>query len=168
MDLALEIIAWSVSGVLMLLGLVGTFLPIVPGPLIIFLGAVAYWGILWGDTQSGWIGFFILFLLLALTQAVEMVSSAVGAKVFGSTKWGALGAILGGLVGMFFGIFGIIAGPLVGVFAFEMLFAKKEWKPATKSTWGTLIGAAAGVGIKVVIGATMVIWFVVNEIWVGL
>jgi uncharacterized protein len=168
MDLALEITAWSVSGLLMLLGLAGTFLPIVPGPLIIFLGAVAYWGILWGDTRTGWIGFLILFLLLALTQAVEMASSAVGAKVFGSTKWGAFGAIVGGLIGMFFGIIGIIAGPLVGVFAFEMLFAKQEWKPATKSTWGTLVGAAAGVGIKVIIGVAMVIWFVVNEIWVGL
>ena len=168
MELALQITAWSVSGLLMFFGLAGTFLPVVPGPLIIFLGAVSYWAILWGDTHTGWIGFLILFLLLALTQAVEMASSAVGARVFGSTKWGALGAIIGGLIGMFFGIIGIIVGPLAGVFAFEMLFAKQEWKPATKSTWGTLIGAAAGVGIKVVIGFAMVMWFVANEIWIGL
>ena len=88
MDMALEITAWSVGGLLMLFGLAGTFLPIVPGPLIIFLGAVAYRAILWNDANTGWGGFLILFLLLALTQAVEMASSAVGARVFGSTKWG--------------------------------------------------------------------------------
>lgn len=167
MQLALEITAWAVGGILMLTGLAGTFLPIVPGPLIIFLGAVAYRAILWGDAATGWGGFLILFFLLALTQAVEMVSSAVGARVFGSTKWGALGAIIGGLVGMFFGILGILIGPLAGVFAFEMMFAKQEWKPATKSTWGTLVGAAAGVGIKVGIGVLMIAWFVINEIWIG-
>ena len=167
MELALEITAWTVGGLIMLCGLVGTFLPVIPGPLIIFLGAVAYWLILWNNTKIGWLGFLILFLLLALTQLVEMASSAVGAKVFGSTKWGALGAIIGGIIGLFFGIFGIILGPLIGVFAFEMLFAKQEWKPATKSTWGTLLGAAAGVGVKIVIGFIMIFWFIVDEVWIG-
>ena len=151
----------------MLCGLIGTFLPVVPGPLIIFFGAVSYWVILWGDAQMGWLGFLILFLLLALTQLVEVGSSAVGAKVFGSTKWGAIGAIVGGLIGLFFGIFGIILGPLIGVFAFEMLFAKQEWRPATKSTWGTFLGAAAGIGVKIVIGVIMILWFVVDELWIG-
>jgi len=167
MELALEITAWTVGSLLMLSGLAGTFLPVVPGPLLIFLGAVAYWAILWGDTRIGWLGFLILFLLLALTQLVEMASSAVGAKVFGSTKWGALGAIVGGIIGLFFNIFGILLGPLIGVFAFEMLFAKQEWRPATKSTWGTLLGTAAGVGVKIVIGVFMILWFVIDEIWIG-
>lgn len=166
METAQVITAWVVGLGLMIGGLAGTFLPVVPGPLVIFLGAVSYWAILWGEAKIGIGGFIVLFVLLALTQIVEMLSSAVGAKVFGASKWGALGAIVGGIIGFFFGIIGIVVGPLIGAFAFEMLFAKKKIKPATKSTWGTFIGATAGIVIKVAIGVLMIGWFFVDVFWV--
>ena len=85
--------------------------------------------------------------------------------MFGSTKWGMIGAVVGGTVGIFFSLPGLILGPLIGVFAFEMIFGRKELKTATRvktatrSTWGSLLGGTVGLIAKVVIGVAMVIWF---------
>lgn len=159
---------WIVLALIMITGFVGTFLPVLPGPLIIFVGAAIHQVLhyFWRDDLaplSIW-GCVALTLLLALSALVEFLSGAMGAKWFGSTRWGAIGALVGGVVGLFFGIPGLLLGPLIGVFAFEMLFAKQQWKPATKSTWGTLLGTGVGLAFKVAIAAVMVVWFYVDTL----
>jgi uncharacterized protein YqgC (DUF456 family) len=72
---------------------------------------------------------------------------------------------LGGVVGLFFGLPGLILGPLVGGFAFEMLFAKMELKPAAKSTWGTLLGTGLGLVARVAVSVVMVAVFVVDALF---
>ena len=136
-DIAVLVIKWVTVGTLMMGGLVGTFLPVLPGSFFILLGAVGHY-FLFGQSESGltWVSFVVLGLLFGLSVLVDWFSGAIGAKWFGSSKWGIAGVIVGGIIGFFFGFVGLIIGPLLGAFIFEMIFAKKELNTATKSTWG--------------------------------
>ena len=60
-----------------------------------------------------------------------------------------------------------IAGPLVGAFVFEKWLAKQELKPAAVSGVGSVVGTVAGMGMKLLIGLVMIVWFFVDCFWVG-
>ncbi len=162
-DFLILTVKWVTVGTLMAGGLAGTFLPVLPGSLFILLGAVAHY-FLFGQSESGlnWLSFVILTVLFALSMLVDWVSGALGAKWFGSSKWGIIGVIVGGIIGFFFGFVGIIIGPLLGAFIFEMIFARKELKSATRSTWGTLLGGGAGLIAKALISLAMIGYYVVD------
>lgn len=160
--------AWVVTGVLLLAGLVGCIVPVLPGHLIILIAAIAH-RLMLGRAESGieWWTFLTLFMLLAASQAFEFAAGAAGSKWFGGTRWGAWGALVGGIVGMFFFPFGLVIGPLVGAFGFEKWFGKQELKPAAYSGVGSVVGTVAGMGMKLAVGIVMIIWFVVDSLWIG-
>ncbi len=161
---SLQVLIWIVTSLLLLVGLVGTVLPMLPGPVLILVAAIFH-VLAIKDPGTGWVGLVVLAILVVLAHVVEFFSSAVGAKYFGSTKWGIWGAITGGIVGLFFSIPGLILGPLVGALVFELAFARKQIRPAAKSTWGTLVGTTAGLILKTAIGIAMVGWFLLDELW---
>ena len=99
-------------------------------------------------------------------MALEYVSGAIGSKYFGGSKWGVGGAILGGLLGLFFAPWGFIIGPLAGAFAFEYLFAKKEVPEATKSGVGSAVGTLLGLSIKLGLALAMAVYLVVDLFWI--
>ena len=158
--------AWVVTVCLLLAGFIGTLVPFLPGHLIIFMAAVAHWLMLREDSGVEWWTFTVLAVLLIVSQALEFLSGAMGSRWFGGSKWGAGGALLGGIVGMFFMPFGLILGPLIGAMVFEFAFARKEVRPATVSGVGSVLGTVAGLIIKMIVGVVMVIWFVVEVIWI--
>ena len=118
------------------------------------------------DSGVEWWTFVVLGLLLTLSQIFEFMSGAVGTRWFGGTRWGAAGALIGGIVGMFFMPFGLILGPLIGSTLCEFVFAKKEVKPAAVSGVGSVLGTVAGLIVKVVVGVVMIVWFIVDVIWI--
>ena len=89
----------------------------------------------------------------------------MGAKWFGASRWGLIGVFVGGIVGFFFSLPGLILGPIIGGLAFELWFAKKEMKPAMKSTWGTIVGTGAGLVLRLAISLAMVAVFFVDALW---
>lgn len=156
-----NLLAWG----LIVLGFIGTFLPILPGTILILAGALVHRFWLGAEHSLSWVGIGILVLLVLLSYLVENLASALGAKWYGASKAGMWGAIFGGLVGIFFGLPGLFLGPLAGAFAFELLLARKQLGGATRSTWGTLVGTALGILIKggislAMIGAIIVDLFV--------
>ena len=160
--------AWLVTVSLLIVGLAGCFLPVLPGHLILFMAAVAH-RLMLGREGSGleWWSFLILGLLMAASQTLELLSGAAGAKWFGGSRWGALGALIGGLVGMFFIPFGLLVGPLVGAVAGEIAFARRHPRPAVVSGVGSVVGTLAGMAIKLAIGALMIVWFFLDVFLVG-
>ena len=156
-----SLVSWGLMWIMVTVGLLGTVLPFLPGPALIFLGAVIH-RIGVEGSELGVSGLVLLGVLLALAYAVDFGASAAGARWFGSSRWGVTGVFVGGIVGLFFGLTGILLGPLVGGFVFEMLLAKKEVKEAGKSTWGTVIGTVAGMILKLVIAVAMVATIVVD------
>ncbi|MCG8603196.1 MAG: DUF456 domain-containing protein [Verrucomicrobiales bacterium] len=154
-------IKWAVVITLIVVGFIGTFLPIIPGTTLIFVGALVYYFTM-GMESSGlaWQGLVFIGVLFVISLVLDGLSGAIGAKWFGSSKWGVIGALLGGIIGLFFGLPGLIIGPILGVFLFEMLIAKKEAKEASNSTIGTVVGGLAGIAARVILALGMVAWFV--------
>lgn len=151
----MDLLWWALTAGLMLIGLVGTVVPLVPGTVLILVGAMVNYFTL---QSIGWGTLVGLTLLMILAQALDILSGAVGAKWFGATRWGAIGGILGAIVGLFFGLIGIFVGPLVGALLGELL-GGKGILPAGKSGWGTFLGTTAGIVGKVAIGLIMIVWF---------
>ncbi len=160
--------AWVVTLCLMLAGLAGCVIPVLPGHLLMFIGAVAH-RLMLGREGSGleWWSFVVLALLMAISQTFEFLSGAAGARWFGGTRWGAAGALVGGIVGLFFFPFGLVLGPLIGAILFEIAFAKKETRPAAVAGVGSVVGTLAGMGFKIVVGFLMLAWFLVDALWLG-
>lgn len=156
---------WIVTAGLLIAGLVGCVVPILPGHLLILVGAVAYRLMKGPDAGIAWWGFAILAVLMAVSQAFEIMSGSLGAKWFGGSKWGAVGALVGGIAGLFFFPIGLLVGPLAGAFGFEMLFAKKKPRESAVSGVGSVVGTLAGMGFKMAVGILMIAWFFL-DIWV--
>jgi uncharacterized protein len=160
-------LAWTVTTALLLFGLAGCVVPILPGHVILLLAAVSHRLMMGEASGLRWWSFVVLVVLLAASQAFEFFSGAAGTKWFGGSKWGAWGAILGGIVGMFFFPFGLLLGPLIGALLFEKLFAKMENKPAMVSGMGSVLGTMAGMVVKVAVGVVMSVWIVVDALeWI--
>lgn len=154
----MDVLWWMLIIFLMVIGLVGTVVPLIPGSVIILAAAVIH-RLAFGEAASvGWFTLIALTVLMLLSQALDFLSGSLGAKYFGATRWGAIGGILGGIVGLFFGLPGIFIGPIVGVLTGELL-GGQGILPAGKSTWGTLLGTVAGMIAKFVIGVVMIAWF---------
>lgn len=155
------LIAWMVMWTFLAVGVLGTLLPFLPGPLLIFLGAVVHW--IWvPSSELGVPALVTLGVLVLLAYLVDFLASAAGARWFGSSRWGILGVLVGGIVGIFFGLPGLLLGPLVGGFAFEMCFARKNLHGATRSTWGAVVGTVAGLAIKIGIAVVMAVLMLVD------
>lgn len=155
---------WTVTLVLMLTGLVGTVVPLLPGTTIIFAAAVLHYFMLGEAHSVGWWTLGGLLLLTVVSHVLDLISGSLGAKKFGATRWGAIGGILGAIIGLFFGIIGIFVGPLVGVLAGELI-GGKGLLPAGKSTWGTFLGTTAGMVAKLIIASMMIGWFLLVALW---
>jgi len=160
-------VAWLVTVLLLCIGLLGCIVPVIPGHLVILFAAIGHRLMLGADSGVEWWTFVVLAVLLTASQIFEFVSGAAGARWFGGTRWGALGAFVGGIVGLFFMPFGLILGPLAGAYAFEAWFAKQETGPAMKSGVGSAVGTLASIGVKMLVGGAMILWFAIDVFFVG-
>jgi uncharacterized protein YqgC (DUF456 family) len=159
--------AWAVTISLLLAGAVGCVLPVLPGHLIILIAAVAHRLMLSEAAGLHWWSFVILIVLMAISQTFEMLSGAAGTKWFGGTRWGAAGALIGTVAGLFFLPFGLLLGPLIGAFVGEIAFARKHPHHAAISGVGSVVGTIAGMGVKIVVGVLMIVWFFLDVFLIG-
>ncbi len=159
--------AWLVTICLMLAGLAGCVLPVLPGHLILLIAAIAHRLMLGAESGLQWWSFLILVVLMAISQVFEMISGAAGTKWFGGSRWGALGALAGSIAGLFFLPLGLLLGPLIGAFVGEIAFAKKHPHPAAISGVGSVVGTLAGMAFKIVVGLMMIGWFFLDVFLIG-
>lgn len=143
------------AGLLMVLGLAGIVLPILPGTFLIWLGALVYglfgeWG-RWGP----WI--FGLITLLGLAGLVtEVVMGGAGATMRGGSLWGILGGLAVGAVGLvLFSLPGAIGGLLLGTFAVEYLRVR-DMRKAADAMIGMGVGYGVSFGVKLLIALAMI------------
>lgn len=144
--------------VLMAVGVLGSFLPFVPGTPLILAGALLY--AIANDFQA--LGLWHLLALAALTglaYALDMASSALGTRTLGGSKWAMAGAVGGGIIGLFLGPLGIILGPIVGAIGAELIYLK-DFAKAFRSGIGAVVGILLGVVAKLSLAVIMVGLFI--------
>ncbi len=141
-------ILYIISAGLILIGLLGTVLPVLPGIPLAFAGMVlAAW--VGGFKEISVISLVLLGLLTLASVAIDFLASAIGAKRAGASKMAILGAGIGSLVGvLFFSLPGLILGPFLGVMAVETAKGKSV-REASKIGFATWIGMAVGVALKI-------------------
>ena len=147
-------IYFVIAAVMVLLGLAGTILPVLPGVLLVFGGLfLAAWAD--GFQHVGVIALTIIGLLGALSFGADFVASLLGAKRVGASPLALVGAAIGGIIGIFFGIPGVLFGPFIGAVAGEYL-ARGRLAQAGKVGVGTWIGLLVAAVAKVVIAFLMI------------
>jgi len=157
-----EIIGLSLALLIMLIGFVGSVLPGLPGTPLILIAAIAH-RLFFGAHSVSNLVLTILILLTLGSVVLDYLASVYGAKRFGATWRGALGALLGGLIGLFFHLPGIILGPFVGATLLEMM-GGYEFKKASRAGVGAMVGLLAGVIGKCGICVVMIAMFAVSVI----
>ncbi len=157
-----QIIGLSLTLLVMLAGLIGSLLPVLPGTPLMLVAAIGHRLYFGAASASN----LVLGVLLGLTLAslvFDFLASVLGAKKFGATWRGAAGAVIGGIIGLFFALPGIIIGPFLGAMLFEMLDGR-EYKKAAKAGLGAFLGLLLGIAGKFSIGVMMIILFATNVI----
>ena len=147
--------------VLFAVGLIGTVLPIVPGTTVVLAGAIIHRVMLGPDKSIGWATIALLVLLTLITYLFDFLSGYLGAKYFGATKWGTIGAVLGAIIGLFFGIVGLFVGPVLGAVTGEFV-AGKRMIDAGRAGWGSLLGNLGGLLGKLIIALLMIVIFLMT------
>src|SRR6185436_4992632 len=102
-----QIIGLTLALLLMIAGTIGTILPALPGTPVLVIAALIH-KLYFGAKGADWWVIVVLVLLMILAVSLDYLATVCGAKKLGATWKGATGAILGGLVGLFFGIPGIL------------------------------------------------------------
>lgn len=144
-------------------GLAGMLLPFLPGAPFLFLGLLlCAWAEDFRHVGAGTL--LVLFGMAALSYLVEFAASALGAKHYGGSRRAMLGAVLGGVAGIFLGIPGILAGPFVGAVLGE-LSLQRSLDQASRAGFGTVVGLAIGVAGKLAIGIAMLGLFVLVRLF---
>ena len=155
---------WSLTILFMAVGMVGTVIPLLPGTTIIFAAAVIHRVAMGEEHSVGWWTLGGLLVLTIVSHVLDITSGSLGAKKFGATRWGALGGLIGTIVGMFFFPLGLLLGPVLGVLTGELI-AGQELVRAGRSTWGTVLGTTAGIIANAVIGVVMIGCFLIAALW---
>lgn len=148
---------WLLAISLVLIGLAGILLPILPGVPVIWIGLVL---MAWLDGFQS-VGFWTLFwlgVLSVFSVIIDFIATAEGARRFGAGRWAILGATFGLLFGFFFGLVGIILGPFVGAVAGHLL-GKATLDASMRAGVGATLGVVAGTIAKGMIALIMLLWF---------
>ncbi len=148
----------TIALVLMAVGLLGIFIPVVPDVPLVF-GGVLFYAVFSRFQQISEKALLIWGIITAVVFVLDYLVQVIGAKKWGASKLGTLGAIIGLVTGISLGgIVGIIIGPIIGVIFFELL-GDRNLKEAFRAGVGTFFGFVSGVLLKVVVGIVMVGWF---------
>ncbi len=155
MDILLAII----GGVLILAGIAGSIVPVLPGPPLGFAGLLFLHFTAYAEFSTT---FLIVFGIIAMgITVIDYFVPAWGTKKFGGTKYGRNGAMVGIFVGLFvFPPFGIILGPFAGAFVGELIHDSKNTSKALKSGFGSFVGFLLGTGLKLIISIIFTYYYI--------
>ena len=142
--------------ILCIVGLIGSFFPIIPGPITSWIGLVFL-------HFTSFVPLEIYFLLGTFMIAIsifilDLIIPIIGLKKFGGTRGGQIGAIIGLVIGFFFGPIGLLAGPFLGALSGEII-NKSKINIAIKASFGTLLGFIVGASMKFIISFVFLLAF---------
>lgn len=143
--------------ILILIGVVGCFIPVLPGPPVAYVSIL----LLQASSKSPYSLKFILILggIVVVVTLVDYLVPSLGAKKWGGSKYGMIGAMIGVVMGLFFiPPFGFLIFPLLGALVGELIYGA-ETKTAFKSAFGTLAGLLFGTVLKLSLTGVIAYYF---------
>ena len=145
----MEILLFIIAFVLIVLGIVGCIVPMLPGT------PLSYAGILLlhftNQVQFTTTQLIVWLIVVIILQVLDYITPMLGSKYSGGTTYGNRGCIAGTIVGLFFMPWGIIMGPFLGAVIGEML-GGRDLGHALKAGIGAMIGFVLGTLLKVMVG----------------
>lgn len=154
----MEILLIIIGILLMLTGLLGSLLPVMPGLPFSYLGLLLL-QYLYEPFSTGFL--VIWFFVVGILMILDNVIPSWGTKKFGGSKAGITGSVVGMVVGLFYPPIGFIIGPLAGAFIGELISGNSTER-AMKSAWGSFIGFMTATGLKFIAAMIMTFYFVAN------
>jgi hypothetical protein len=144
--------------VLILIALVGSLLPFIPGPPLGFLALLFYAYTTGFHVVTGKVLLFFA-ILTVLTLVLDFFGPALGASRTKASPGGMTGAVLGAFFGFFVaGPYGVIFGPLVGGFIGEYVSAYDSTR-ALQTAWGSFVGYMLSTIIRFAVALAMAVYF---------
>lgn len=159
----MDSLLWVLAVGLIVLGLLGTVLPVLPGTALVLAGVIL--GAWIDDFARVSVGTVLLIGVLAvLAWVLEWVAGLLGAQRAGASRQALLGAALGTVFGLALGLVGVLFMPLLGAAIGEFL-ARRDQRRALKVGFATWMGLLVGMLAKVVLAFTMVGVFIAALAW---
>ena len=158
----MDLILLVLGLVFCLIGIIGSFLPIIPGPVTAWLGILTL-------NLTSIVEFNLNFVLITFTVAVSVgildyLIPILGVKKLGGTRSGQIGTTIGLIVALLIlGPIGVILGPFLGALLGE-LSTKKSFQESIKPAFGSFIGVIAGSIIKFLISLSF-LFFYFDILW---
>ncbi len=144
----------------MIIGLIGAFLPIMPGLPFSYVGLLM---LQLTENPPFSLRFMIVWaVIVVMIQFLEQIASVAGAKKMGASSYGIWGSVIGAVGGLIlFPPFGIVFGPIIGAYVGELI-NKKTSREALRSAMGAVLGFFVSTFIKVIVALIMTYHFAVN------
>ena len=153
-----------ISLLLIGIGILGTFLPVLPGLIFSFAGVLLY---KFGANPEFSIWYVIIFGILTIVSVIlNYVIPLKTTEKYGGSNYGKIGGFLGTIIGFFFIPipFGFLIGMFLGVFLGEILHDRNDKQKAFNATKGALIGFIYGTGFNLLVGLAMFLVVLINMI----
>lgn len=149
----MTLILWALAILLIVVGMIGALVPVLPGTVLVFGGLVlAAWAD--GFTRVGMPTLVVLALITGLVYVIDFVAGVYGVEKTGASRRAVIGAALGTLVGLFFGLPGLILGPFIGAVAGEYT-VRRHLAGAGRAGAGAWLGLALGTAAKIALNFVM-------------
>ena len=159
----MDIFLLTIGFLFVMLGLIGSFLPVLPGPLTSWLGLLILYFTSIVPMNYTFLG--ITLAIAILIWILDYIIPAIGTKRFGGSTYGVYGTTIGLLIGLFSPIpFGILLGAFLGAFIGEMLHDKKNTRRAFRASIGSLLGLITSATIKFTVAVVYAVLFFI-KVW---
>jgi uncharacterized protein YqgC (DUF456 family) len=153
----MDILLLLLGALFIILGIIGAFIPILPGPITSWVGLLLIH--FTNAISFNWTFILSTLVIAVVVYILDYIIPALGTKKFGGSKYGIIGTTVGLLLGIIFlGPLGIIIGPFVGAFIGELIHDNKNSNRALKAAFGAFVGFLFSTGLK----------FIVSSIYAGL
>lgn len=149
------------AGVLLLVGLIGTVLPVLPGPPIAWVGLLVGFFSNYSDLTVTVL--IVTFIVAAAVTVIDTIFPSVMTKKAGGSKAATWGCTIGLVVSFFLGPIAILICPFIGALIGELIHDASDIKRAFKAAFGAFSGFLLGTGIKI-ITVSIFIWFFIRSL----
>lgn len=158
----MDILLAAIGGVLMIVGILGSFLPVLPGVPVSWVGLLVLH--LSPSVPMNYWFLGITFIIAAIIYGLNLVIPAMGTKRYGGSRTGMIGATIGLVIGLITPIpFGIFIGAFLGAFIGEII-NKSDRKSALKAAYGSFLGLLASSFMEFIVACGFLILFL-YKVW---